>query len=629
MDIITYALSKKGIINVDGKQYKPELENGNIVYKEIEKEKPEEPGEYTTFTLMDSIIVDENNMSTLVMANNFPNSITELYINDVPQELPTLSLAELMGGDTDNKHFTMLKLKKGDIVKIKGGFSLTANNGDLTGIFEGNNEFNISNIILQNDLEDCSFMFMGCTSLTEAPVIPQNAKNCSYMFSYCTSLTEAPIIPNSVTNCSWMFVKCTGLTTLPSENVALLSNHPDELVFENCYIGCVNIINPITIDDIPVAWGGNKVEEPELVNEYTTFIMKWGGRIRISIEDVAEPAITELYINGEQQELPELEKEYNVEEGQEVKIKGHFKLRLRGANITNVKLQSNLTDCREMFYSCFDLLIAPEIPEGVTNCERMFCGCSNLLIAPVIPNSVKNCQDMFDGCENLEKLPQENINLMYNHSEELEHHGCYGGCQMIRDIVLEDWGGERSQEEEMPEEFGEYTTFIMKGDSNIRISIEDVAEPAIMELYIDGERQQSPEHKEMYFVREGQEVKIKGHFKLRDANITRVKLQSNLIDCRHMFEGCELLIAPEIPNNVTNCEGMFVSCGELLIAPIIPSTVTNCCNMFTFCGNLEKLPQENVDLMYNHDELEHHGCYTFCEKINDPISYDEIPDDWK
>ena len=270
MDLVTYALSKKGIIRIDEKEYKPELKDGEIVYKKIDK-----PGEYTTFIFMDSIIVDENNMSTLIMANNVPNSITELYINDVPQELPTLSLAELMGGDTNNKHFTMLKLKKDDIVKIKGGFSLMANNGDLSGVFEGNNEFNISNIILQNDLEDCSFMFMGCASLTETPAIPQNAKNCSYMFAM-TGITEAPVIPEGVTDCSWMFVAtgitevpvipegvtncsymfagCVGLTTLPSENVDLMYNHSEELIHTACYSESTNIIDPITYDQIPDDW---------------------------------------------------------------------------------------------------------------------------------------------------------------------------------------------------------------------------------------------------------------------------------------------------------------------------------------------------------------------------------------
>ncbi len=43
-----------------------------------------------------------------------------------------------------------------------------------------------------------SNMFKGCTSLTQAPVLPATtlAKNCySYMFNGCTSLTQAPSLP--------------------------------------------------------------------------------------------------------------------------------------------------------------------------------------------------------------------------------------------------------------------------------------------------------------------------------------------------------------------------------------------------------------------------------------------------
>ena len=245
MNLITYALSKKGIINVDGKQYKPELENGEIVYKEIEKEKPEELIEYTTFT------VGPTETGILVMINNTPNSIEELYVNDVAQQVPVLSMAEILeGGGIEGEILSlisMLTVKEGDIIKIKGGFSLA-----LNAMLE--NMINISNIEIQSNLKDCSYMFAMCTSLTEAPVIPKGVTNCSAMFSTCTSLIEAPVIPNSVTNCSSMFVMCTSLTTLPSENVDLMYNHNNELEHGLCYSDCTNIIDPITYDEIPDDW---------------------------------------------------------------------------------------------------------------------------------------------------------------------------------------------------------------------------------------------------------------------------------------------------------------------------------------------------------------------------------------
>ena len=60
-------------------------------------------------------------------------------------------------------------------------------------------------------------MFIGCTSLTQAPVLPATtlATNCyKYMFNDCTSLTSAPVLPaTSVTRACYsnMFNNCTSL----------------------------------------------------------------------------------------------------------------------------------------------------------------------------------------------------------------------------------------------------------------------------------------------------------------------------------------------------------------------------------------------------------------------------------
>ena len=156
-------------------------------------------------------------------------------------------------------------VENGQKIKIKGSFRL---NGTT---------LLIKDIVLQNDLEDCNYMFQGCKSLTEAPVIPTTVTNCegmfnscislteapvipttvtncSFMFDGCTGLTQAPVIPSSVTDCSFMFYGCTSLTTLPPENVDLMYTRGDELQHESCYSGCTKIVKPITYDDILVDW---------------------------------------------------------------------------------------------------------------------------------------------------------------------------------------------------------------------------------------------------------------------------------------------------------------------------------------------------------------------------------------
>jgi hypothetical protein len=50
--------------------------------------------------------------------------------------------------------------------------------------------------------------FMGCKSLERA-FIPDGVEDCSFMFNGCTSLKEAPAVPSSVIKTSYMFDRCT------------------------------------------------------------------------------------------------------------------------------------------------------------------------------------------------------------------------------------------------------------------------------------------------------------------------------------------------------------------------------------------------------------------------------------
>ncbi|MFC2331110.1 MAG: leucine-rich repeat protein, partial [Treponema sp.] len=64
-------------------------------------------------------------------------------------------------------------------------------------------------------LTDMSWCFRGCTSLTQAPEIPNGVTDMLGCFSYCTSLIQAPVIPSSVTNMNSCFSDCTSLTQAP------------------------------------------------------------------------------------------------------------------------------------------------------------------------------------------------------------------------------------------------------------------------------------------------------------------------------------------------------------------------------------------------------------------------------
>ena len=84
--------------------------------------------------------------------------------------------------------------------------------------------------------EECfAGMFYGCTSLTQAPVLPATtlASVCyNSMFQSCTSLTQAPVLPATTLaeSCySGMFADCANLTQAPVLPATTLA--------DNCYTG--------------------------------------------------------------------------------------------------------------------------------------------------------------------------------------------------------------------------------------------------------------------------------------------------------------------------------------------------------------------------------------------------------
>ena len=76
--------------------------------------------------------------------------------------------------------------------------------------------------------------FNGCANLKQAPEIPSNVTDMTYCFYECKSLTQAPVIPSSVTNMRCCFYNCTSLTQAP----VIPSNVTN---MESCFSDCENI----------------------------------------------------------------------------------------------------------------------------------------------------------------------------------------------------------------------------------------------------------------------------------------------------------------------------------------------------------------------------------------------------
>ena len=93
-----------------------------------------------------------------------------------------------------------------------------------------------------NTMVEAAFicLFMDCTSLTKAPVLPATtlARDCyEYMFNGCQSLTKAPELPATtlVFGCySYMFQFCQSLTKAPELPATTLTDYCYYYMFESC-----------------------------------------------------------------------------------------------------------------------------------------------------------------------------------------------------------------------------------------------------------------------------------------------------------------------------------------------------------------------------------------------------------
>lgn len=92
--------------------------------------------------------------------------------------------------------------------------------------------------------EECfAGLFMGCTSLTQAPALPAMTltNNCyCYMFQDCTSLTQAPALPATTLALGCydeMFYGCTSLTQAPALPAMTLT----DICYFHMFDGCTSL----------------------------------------------------------------------------------------------------------------------------------------------------------------------------------------------------------------------------------------------------------------------------------------------------------------------------------------------------------------------------------------------------
>ena len=202
---------------------------------------------------------------------------------------------------------------------------------------------------IPNGVTDMSKCFDGCTSLTTVPNIPQGVTNIENTFNTCTSLTTAPNIPNSVTNMSATFYGCTSLTTVPTIPQGVTN-------IDSTFQGCTSLT---TVPNIPQG--------------VTRMNSTFRDCTSLTTVPTIPNSVNSMYYTF-----------YNC------------------ASLTTVPtIPNSVTNMAGAFYRCTSLTQAPNIPSGVTNMSYCFQGCTSLTQAPTIPSSVTNMSYCFQGCTSL------------------------------------------------------------------------------------------------------------------------------------------------------------------------------------------------------------------------------------
>ena len=146
--------------------------------------------------------------------------ITEIYINDVAQMLPS----------KDTNYVTKCLVSDGDKVKIKGDFILQRSTiHEIRSFKTGTNR-----------LKGARLMFQGCAQLTAVDLSGFNTSsvtNMDSMFGDCSSLTTLDLSnfnTSSVTDMDGMFDGCSSLTTLNLSSFNTSSVKSMDSMFRRC-----------------------------------------------------------------------------------------------------------------------------------------------------------------------------------------------------------------------------------------------------------------------------------------------------------------------------------------------------------------------------------------------------------
>lgn len=251
-------------------------------------------------------------------------------------------------------------------------------------------------------------------------------------------------------------------------------------------------------------------------------------------------------------------------------------------------LSSNTIDCYGMFANCEQLKYAPAIPGSARNCIFMFANCKHLRKVPIIQDSILEgkavCWFMFYNCDNLEEFESQNVFEYINRCSIM-----FSDCTKLKFPEFSSSGEKVYYKGALGEFYYDPNVFQIQWYAF-------VIDENLQKYGLQG--------KPVFFLENKSEYECIECLRYIgwETDGSKIEIPKGIISCNHMFEFCNLITPPVIPDGVETCDFMFHYNSCLTCIPDIPETVRSCQSMFNHCFRLKtaRIPVsvQNCDYMF-------------------------------
>lgn len=285
-------------------------------------------------------------------------------------------------------------------------------------------------------------------------------------------------------------------------------------------------------------------------------------------------------------------------------------------SLTSVpNLPSSVTYMRNCFQGCKSLTSVPNIPDSVTDMSSCFYNCTSLTSVPVIPNSVTDMNGCFQGCTSLREISvfvdsitsyssvvtDSGITTVYTNNKAkaetifgtgITYQGLckYDGLESLladRDVNTVD-NPLKIKIVDIPDNFVSTIATILNTRSDVYLDLSPTTLPEVESL------RKCFSNCTTLVIAPYIPDSVTDMFScfFGCTSLTSVSsLPDSITDIQNCFYGCTALTSiANIPDSITNMGQCFYNCTSLISVPTIPDSVTSMAYCFGLCTSLKSVP---------------------------------------